>query len=177
MIEYFNTYNKSEFTKLFSLLVVLVFSAQALSQDYKRHTYTVSKVVDGDTFWAISDDGVNTKFRLIGIDCPESRHPRKPKQPFSKEATTFLKHKIDSTTVYLEYGIDSKDRYGRELVYVFNKNGDNINAELVLNGLARVTTYVPNIRYESLFIKNQKIARDLKLGMWSIEYDYSSLKK
>lgn len=36
MIEYFNTYNKSEFTKLFSLLVVLVFSAQALSQDYKN---------------------------------------------------------------------------------------------------------------------------------------------
>lgn len=147
------------------------------AQDYERHQYKVTKVVDGDTFYGMAKDSIEVKFRLIGIDCPESRHPKKPKQPFSKEATQYLKTRIDNKDVYLEYDIESQDKYKRDLVYVFDSEGNNINAELVFNGFARVTTYVPNVRYESLFYKNQKIARELGIGMWSIEYDFSAIKQ
>ena len=40
-------------------------------------TYLVKRVVDGDTF--ILEDG--TRVRFIGIDTPETKHPRKPVQP------------------------------------------------------------------------------------------------
>ena len=49
--------------------------------------YPVSKVVDGDTLW-VQRDGNDVKLRLIGIDTPETRDPRKPVQCFGEAATT-----------------------------------------------------------------------------------------
>lgn len=157
-------------------LALSLLATMTFAQDYDRQAYHVTKVVDGDTFWAISKEGVDTKFRLIGMDCPDNRHPNKPIQPFSTEATNYLKLKIDSSVVFLEYDIETKDMYGRDLVYVFDADGSNINAELVRNGLARVTTYVPNVRYESLFHDNQVKAREDKLHMWSVDFDFSAMR-
>ena len=41
------------------------------------------RVVDGDAI--VLDNG--SKVRLIGVDTPESKHPNKPKQYYSKEAS------------------------------------------------------------------------------------------
>jgi hypothetical protein len=41
-----------------------------------------------------------------------------------------------------------------------------VNAELVAQGLAKVTTVPPNIKYQELFLKLQREARLLQLGLW-----------
>ena len=54
----------------------------------------VVRVVDGDT---IVLDG-NEKVRLIGVDTPETKHPRKPVEYFGKEASAFTKRMVARET-------------------------------------------------------------------------------
>ena len=45
----------------------------------------VQRVVDGDTLML----GTGERVRLIGVDTPEIKHPNKPVEYFSKEASAF----------------------------------------------------------------------------------------
>ena len=59
----------------------------------------------------------------------------------------------------------TRDRYGRLLAYVWL--GDTmVNAELVRRGYAQVMTVPPNVRYQDLFLKLQREARDAGRGLW-----------
>ncbi|WP_041288677.1 thermonuclease family protein [Kosmotoga olearia] len=46
--------------------------------------------IDGDTIKVILDSEIET-IRLIGVDTPESVHPRKPVEYFGKSASLFSK--------------------------------------------------------------------------------------
>jgi len=167
------------FRLILLLSISFIFSCKTVQEvglEPKLEVFTVTEVVDGDTFYGKDLDGDEHKFRLIGVDCPESRHPRKPKQPFSKEATAFAKAKLEGATVSLEFDIEKYGPYGRELVYVFLEDGSHLNADLVEKGLARVVTYPPNVKYADHFHDLQITARKASLGMWSLEYDYSAFK-
>ena len=41
-----------------------------------------------------------------------------------------------------------------------------VNAELVRLGYAQVATYPPNVKYQELFLKLQREAREGKQGLW-----------
>lgn len=84
----------------------------------------IDRVIDGDT---IVSNG--SSIRLLGINSPEKG------ESLSLEAKEFLESQVLNKTVFLEYGKDKKDRYGRTLAYVF-VNGKNINLEIVRNGFA-----------------------------------------
>lgn len=132
----------------------------------KEKLYTVSKVTDGDTF--IIKDGSNViKVRLIGIDAPES-HPSKYKQIgfYGAESKIYLSNLIFNKKVKLIYDIGRKDKYGRTLAYVYLTNGVFVNAQLILQGYAKVLTVPPNVKYASLFVSLQKKARSSKKGLW-----------
>jgi len=131
-----------------------------------KDQWNVIYIIDGDTFYAVKEGGNRTKFRLIGIDTPESKHPTKPVQPFSKEATKKMTELISEDMVFLEYDVQRKDRYGRTLVYVYNVDGVFINKELVEVGLAQVYTFPPNIKYVEVFKDAQNRARNDRKGMW-----------
>ena len=65
----------------------------------------------------------------------------------------------------VELDVQERDRYGRLLAYVYL--GDMmINAELVAQGYAQVMTIPPNVRHQELFLKLQREARLLQLGLW-----------
>jgi len=67
--------------------------------------------------------------------------------------------------VRLELDVQPRDRYGRLLAYVWV--GDTmVNAELVRLGYAQVMTVPPNVRYQDLFLKLQREARDAGRGLW-----------
>ena len=53
-------------------------------------TYTVTRVIDGDTIEILAD-GPTHKVRLIGVDTPETVHPSKPVEYFGIEASAFTK--------------------------------------------------------------------------------------
>jgi hypothetical protein len=109
----------------------------------ERDFGVVDRVVDGDTLVFNGE-----KVRLLGINTPEKG------EKYYSEAKEYLEQ-INGSRVYLEYGSDKKDRYGRILAYVFYE-GRNINEELIDQGLAN--PYFPSgkDKYYSLFFDDWK---------------------
>jgi len=138
------------------------------SESKKNNTlWSVKRIVDGDTFVVQDGSKKGLKIRLIGVNCPETKHPRKPVEYFGKEATQYMKKLIADKEVKLEYDIERKDRYGRTLAYVYLKNGTFVNAKLVEEGYAQVATYPPNVKHTAMFVKLQRHARENNKGLWS----------
>lgn len=115
----------------------------------------VKKVIDGDT--VETDKG--EKIRYLGINAPEKG------QPFSSESTQKNSDLVLNKSIELEFDVQTKDRYGRTLAYVFI-NGDFINLEMVKNGLAVSETIQPNVKYQEQILAAQKEARENCLGIW-----------
>jgi micrococcal nuclease len=60
---------------LFLLFLSLIHSCTAHSgSEASLEFFTVTKVVDGDTFWIDDGSEKGLKIRLIGVDAPESRN-------------------------------------------------------------------------------------------------------
>lgn len=134
--------------------------------------YTVTKVVDGDTFWVDNGSEKGIKIRLIGVDAPESRNVfKKKKAYFGTEAKDHLKMLLKDKRVRLEKDIDSLDRYGRTLSYVYLEDGTFLNAELVKNGYASIMTVPPNVKFAELFLTLQREARENNRGLWGTEIE------
>ena len=43
-----------------------------------------------------------------------------------------------------------------------------INAELVRQGYAHVATFPPSVKYQELFLRLQREAREAKRGLWGV---------
>jgi micrococcal nuclease len=129
---------------------------------------TVTRVVDGDTI--VVDLGDRTeKVRLIGIDTPETKDPRKPVQCYGKEASKRTEALLpEGTAVRLERDVELRDRYGRLLAYVFRQpDGLFVNLELARGGYAQVLTIPPNVANADRFVAAVAEARRAGRGLWS----------
>jgi len=127
--------------------------------DQLQGNVQVERVIDGDTFVIMGGERV----RLIGVDTPEMRGGP---EPLAVEATEFTKKMIENKCVHLELDMDERDQYGRILAYVYI-DGTSLNEELLKQGLARLATFPPNVRYVDRFIQAQNIAQANKLGCWN----------
>ena len=124
----------------------------------------VVRVIDGDTIKIIMG-GASFEVRYIGIDTPETKHPKKPIEWMGKEAAAKNEELVSGKVVGLEKDVSETDRYGRLLRYVWA--GDlMVNAELVRLGYATVSTYPPDVRYQDLFLQMQQEAREAERGLW-----------
>lgn len=121
----------------------------------------VKRVIDGDTFVIDTDERV----RLIGIDTPETVHPTVEVQPFGPEASEFTKNAVEGKQVRLEFDVGIYDGFKRLLAYVYVDNV-SLNEQLLLEGLAVVSTYPPNVKYTERFLECQQIARNKRVGLW-----------
>jgi micrococcal nuclease len=96
----------------------------------------VQRVVDGITLLL----GTGERVRLIGVNTPETVHPKKAVEAFGKEASAFTKRMVEGKLVRLEFDPlssrrrDGKDRYSRTLAYVFLQDGTHLNAEIIRQG-------------------------------------------
>ena len=126
----------------------------------------VSHVTDGDTIGF----GTGKRYqsvRLIGIDTPETVHPRKPVEFYGPEASAFTKHQLDGARVRLEFEPTQQfDRYDRLLAYVYMEDGTLFNALLLQQGYARVIAPQP-FSYYRKFKMYEKKAKQEKLGLWN----------
>lgn len=138
------------------LLATLLISGSSFANSL-RH---VDQVIDGDT---IILDG-NEYVRLIGINTPETHHPKKPVQCYGKEASDYLKQRLEGKDVRLEYGSERLDKYNRTLGFI-HLGRTFINAEMVKEGYAFAYTRFP-FKYEKKFVKLQKKAEKKDLGLW-----------
>jgi micrococcal nuclease len=149
------------------ILLVLLFSCTSrIDREKLAGFLSVTKVVDGDTFWVDDGSEKGLKIRLIGADTPETVHPQKDVEFYGKEASDFAKSLLEGEKVKLEFDVDRVDRYGRTLAYVYLKDGTFLNAELIKKGYAHVMTVPPNVKYSEKFLELEREARENKRGLW-----------
>lgn len=137
-------------------------SPESKPEEPLTDTVVVTRVVDGDT---IEIEG-GQKVRYIGVNTPESVDPRQPVQCFGVEASNANKSLVEGKRVRLESDISETDKYSRLLRYVWI-GGVMVNDVLVRQGFAQVSTYPPDVKYQSDFLSAQNEAREAGRGLWA----------
>jgi micrococcal nuclease len=122
---------------------------------------TVVAVLDGDTI-VISG---GQKVRYAGLNTPETHHPDKLPEYCGQEAFEANRRLVARQTVRLEFDAQRRDKYGRLLAYVY-VNSLFVNAELIRQGYAQVSTYKENQRYHEEFERLQQHAIAARRGLW-----------
>lgn len=126
----------------------------------------VTKVYDGDTLLISKGEGASVVVRLVAIDAPErSKTPGAPSQPFSRKSRDYLSSRVKGRQVTVRSW--GNDRYGRLLgeIYV---DGENINIEMVRQGLAEVYRGRPPEGLRLLEYRSaESRAREYGIGIWS----------
>ena len=120
------------------------------------------KVVDGDTIVLNGE-----KIRFSGIDTPELKQTcmnGNEKVFCGKTAKMLLVKKIGNQTP--ECIREGKDAYKRTLAECF-LNGESLSSYLVRSGYAFAYR-----KYSKKFIKDEEFAKENKLGMWSMKFQY-----
>lgn len=119
-------------------------------------TGKVIAVKDGDTI-EILHEGKAKTIRMAHIDCPEKG------QPFGNAAKKMTSQKCFGQVVNVQHS-NQYDRNKRVIGVVINAAGENINKELVKEGLAwHYKKYSSDEEYSRL----EQLARASKKGVWS----------
>ncbi|MEH6470151.1 MAG: thermonuclease family protein [Halopseudomonas sp.] len=137
----------------------------------KPQSVDIAKVYDGDTL-RLTD---GRKVRLIGINTPELGRDGQPDQPLAAEATSFARQLVaGKNPVLLQIGQQSHDHYGRLLGHVFLRDGRNLEAQLLQQGLGFAISIPPNLALRDCLKQAESQAQQAKRGVWSIT-DYQPL--
>ena len=144
-------------------------------------------MIDGDTI-ELADGRL---VRYIGIDTPEMRRRARPgdrewlagegdrwvldPEPFAQAATDANRQLVDGRPVRLEYDVQTHDRFGRLLAYVYvTPDGGSevmVNAELLNAGMAQTLTIPPDVKYVQRFRALAASARQARRGLWAAGND------
>jgi micrococcal nuclease len=118
-------------------------------------------VTDGDTFTL----GGIGRVRVIGVDTPEVYGGA---ECYGAAASAFTKRILyTGRPVDYRLGVESRDRYGRALAYVWLRDGTMFNGLLVERGYATPLTIPPNDEYARLFVAAARRAQARGRGLWS----------
>ena len=138
---------------------------RAVDQEYR-----VVQVFDGDTI-VVADAagsaraGETETIRLLGVDTPETHHPRKPVQCFGPEAAAFTQAHLEGQWVRLEDDVERHDIYGRRLSYVYF-HGRLFEDVLLTRGYARLLVIEPNHAHARAMLDEELNARARGVGLW-----------
>jgi micrococcal nuclease len=145
-----------------SLIIVIFLFCQTLAYAHASN-HRVRYVFDGDTI--LLDTG--QRVRYVGIDAPEIGREGEESEFMALEARESNRQLVARSKIRLEFDHEHKDRHGRLLAYVFLENGEMVNGLLIRKGLAHVLCKKPNVKYQALFIRYQRLAMTEKLGIWT----------
>jgi len=132
----------------------------------------ILRVLDGDTVELLYQ-GRTEKARLVGVDTPETKDPRKPVQCYGPEAshftTTTLPRGTEARITWNLIG-DKRDKYHRLLVYLWVQLDDDeplelFNAALVRLGYARVYPFFKFDRLQEFRGLEEKAMAE-RAGLW-----------
>ena len=158
------------FILVFLCLQYNLVSAETFKNDICVSTHfdekaEIKKIVDGDTV-ILSDD---RHIRLVGINTPELKHDGTPAEAGAEMAKARLEQIIQQNkSIYLQYDSEQFDRYKRTLAHLFLKEGTNIQALLLAEGLALPLAIPPNLRNLECYLAALGFARENKHGLWDL---------
>lgn len=129
---------------------------------------TVTRVVDGDTVEVTADGGGEVTVRVLGIDTPETKDPRRPVQCWGPQASQFATDTLLDRPVRLvgDPTQASRDRYGRLLAYVYLPDGSNFSVLAAAAGAARAYVYDTPDTAHPMIVAAQDDARAAGRGLW-----------
>ncbi|MDH0649960.1 thermonuclease family protein [Pseudomonas sp. GD03858] len=124
----------------------------------------VRSVVDGDTVRLVDGRSV----RLIGINAPEIGRKGRTSEPYAEAAKQRLQALVKASDgrVGLVPGVESKDKYGRTLAHLYSRNGDNMEAQLLSEGLGYRVAVAPNVDLAACQQQAEQQARKARAGIW-----------
>lgn len=158
----------------------------------------VVRVSDGDTI-RVNLGGTEESIRLIGVDTPEKFASTKltrdaEESPLSvdeiqelgEEASAFAETLLAGREVYVQTGVEERDRYGRLLAYIYirepggawefgGESFTQVNLELARAGWADPLTIPPNVDFAEEYVAAAREARDAGRGMWGEGWGSSSV--
>lgn len=133
----------------------LDFESCICSKRFCDYCVKVVAITDGDTFKGLTDKNEEIKFRIHGIDAPEK------KQAFGTKSKEHLSDLIFGKTVGIK--LQSKDRYGRSVVWVYTPDGEDVSALMLQAGLAwHYKEYDKSEFYATI----ENLAREKRKGLW-----------
>jgi len=136
---------------------------------------TVACVIDGDTFdiSRCGDEELGERFRLLGIDAPETAKEDAPAECYANEARDRLRNLIEGQEVLLEFDRECEGTFGRTLAWVFLEEEDddeslNVNVFLAESGLVRLYEEFEfeDLRYANELQAAEDSARAGNVGLW-----------
>lgn len=124
----------------------------------------VRNVVDGDTLRLRDGRSV----RLIGINAPEIGRKGRGSEPFAETAKRRLQALVAASDgrIGLVLGAEPKDKYGRTLAHLYSRSGDNLEAQLLSEGLGYRVAIAPNVRLAGCQQQAEQAARKARAGLW-----------
>jgi micrococcal nuclease len=143
------------------LLIVPIITSLFILNIAHCKEYTVNKVISGDTIQI--DNGETVKY--IGIETPELNPKEGGSGFFARQAYKYNQKLVFMKKVRLEFDKEGKDKEGRILAYVFQKNVF-VNAELIKLGYAKTSIIPPNDKYKNMFLDFEKKAQQSEKGLW-----------
>ncbi|NPA71419.1 MAG: thermonuclease family protein [Gammaproteobacteria bacterium] len=109
--------------------------------------------------------------RLIGVHAPLTDRKQKfnnPGEPLSKEAQTFLNKLLanNDLEVGVEYDTTKVDKFGRQLVHLFLRDGTNIQEAIIKAGFGLNYPAGDNNKYAQCYFAAEKVAREGQFQLW-----------
>jgi micrococcal nuclease len=134
------------------------------ARDDTDSTARVVEVIDGDTIRVV-ESGHRDTVRLLGVDTPETHHPTKPVQCYGPEASAYTSRRLTGREVRLEDDVETRDKYGRRLAYVY-LDGRRFEDDLLEHGYARLLVIPPNGVYGRTMLSEELAAKRARVGLW-----------
>jgi micrococcal nuclease len=126
----------------------------------------ISFVIDGDSVTCV--DG--REIRLLLIDAPEIAQA-----PYGGQARDVLRDLVPiGTRLDVEYDLDTRDDFGRDLTYLYLSDGTMVNEELASLGYVVPLVIPPNGRYEDRIRAAVADAEAAERGLWA-EWKFACL--
>lgn len=132
--------------------------------------YQVISVIDGDTI-KVSQNGTVMTVRLIGLDTPETKDPRKPVECFGRESTSKMKELVEGKRVTLvsDPTQGDLDKYKRSLRYVMLETGQDVALKMIQAGFGHEYTYDLPYAKQAAYKDAQRIAQLEGAGLWATD--------
>ena len=125
----------------------------------------VQRVVDGDTLRLVDGRSV----RLIGLNAPELARRERPAEPFAEAARRRLDELVAANggRVGVQPGEQARDRYGRTLAHLYDRAGNNLEAQMLVEGFGQLVAVMPNVALVDCHRQAERQARDTRAGLWA----------